>query len=50
MKQPPLVIHGMPWFAGTTQEMVDTFPRLTARQDDVYISTYARAGMVKISL
>ena len=48
MKQPPPVIHGMPWIPGTTQEMVDTFPRLLARQDDIYISTYPKAGMVKI--
>lgn len=38
------VIHGMQWFPGTTQEMVDTFPRLLARQDDIYISTYPKAG------
>ncbi|KAL9987009.1 hypothetical protein ACROYT_G001243 [Oculina patagonica] len=38
------VIHGMPWIPGTTQEMIDTFPRLSARQNDIYINTYAKAG------
>ena len=38
------VIHGMPWFPGTTQEMIDTFPRLLARQNDIYINTYTKAG------
>ncbi|KAL9951309.1 hypothetical protein ACROYT_G043951 [Oculina patagonica] len=38
------VIHGMPWFPGTTQEMIDTFPRLSARQNDIFINTYAKAG------
>jgi len=38
------VIHGMPWVPGTTQEMIDTFPKLLARQDDLYISTYPKAG------
>ena len=41
------VIHGMPWVPGTTQEMIDTFPKLLARQDDLYISTYPKAGMLK---
>lgn len=38
------VIHGMPWSPGTTQEMIDTFPRLLARQNDIFIATYAKAG------
>jgi len=44
------VIHGMQWFPGTTQEMVDTFPKLLARQDDIYISTYPKAGKGKICM
>ena len=38
------LIHGMPWFPGTTQEMIDTFPRLLARQNDIIVATYAKAG------
>jgi len=38
------VIYGMPWFRGVTQEMIDTFPKLSARQDDIYVSTYPKAG------
>ena len=38
------LIHGMPWFPGTTQEMIDTFPRLLARENDIFVATYAKAG------
>ncbi|XP_020625916.1 eukaryotic translation initiation factor 3 subunit J-like isoform X2 [Orbicella faveolata] len=38
------LIHGMPWFPGTTHEMVDTFPQLLARQNDIFVATYAKAG------
>ena len=38
------LIHGMPWFPGTTQEMIDTFPRLSARENDIFVATYAKAG------
>lgn len=38
------VIHGIPWFPGTTQEMVDIFPQLEARQNDTYIATYSKSG------
>lgn len=38
------LIHGMPWFPGTTQEMIDTFPRLSARQNDIFVATYTKAG------
>jgi len=43
------VIHGIPWLPETTQEMVDTFPKLLARQDDIYISTYPKSGMPSFS-
>jgi len=38
------LIHGMPWYPGTTQEMIDTFPRLLARENDIFVITYAKAG------
>ena len=38
------LIHGMPWFPGTTQEMIDTFPRLLARENDIFVVTYPKAG------
>lgn len=38
------VIHGMTWVPGTTEEMVDTFPRLLSRQDDIYIASYPKSG------
>lgn len=38
------LIHGMSWSPETTQEMVDTFPRLLARQNDIFVATYAKAG------
>ena len=38
------LIHGMQWFPGTTQEMIDTLPRLLARENDIFVSTYAKAG------
>ena len=38
------LIYGMPWFPGTTQEMIDIFPRLSARQNDIFVATYAKAG------
>ena len=41
------VIHEMLWFPGTTQEMIDTFPRLLARQNDIFINTYPKAGKYK---
>ena len=45
-KQMP-VIYGIQWFPGATKELIDTFPRLSAKQDDLYISTYPKAGMLK---
>ena len=47
MKTQPPVIYGIRWFPGATKELIDTFPRLLARQDDIYISTYPKAGMHK---
>ena len=44
------LIHGMPWFSGTTQEMIDTFPRLLARENDIFVSTYAKAGKYNCNL
>jgi len=41
------VIHTILWFPGTTQEMIDTFPRLLARQNDIFINTYTKAGKYK---
>ena len=29
------IIHGMRWRSGVTKEMVDTFPRLVARKNDI---------------
>ena len=44
------LIHGMQWFPGTTQEMIDTLPRLLARENDIFVSTYAKAGMYNNNL
>jgi len=44
------LIHGMPWFPETTQEMVDTFPRLLARQNDIFVATYPKAGRYNIKV
>ena len=43
------VIHGMLLFPGTTKEQIDTFPRLIARENDIFINTYMKAGKTKIT-
>ena len=37
-------IHGMRWYPGTTLEMVETFPRLAARENDIFIVSYPKSG------
>ena len=41
-------LQDVPWPPGTTQEMIDTFPRLNAREGDIYIVSYPKAGKVYI--
>ena len=39
-------IHGIPCRPGTTREMIEALPRLVAREKDIYIVSYPKAGKV----
>ena len=41
-------LQGVPCPPGTTQEMINTFPRLNAREGDIYIVSYPKPGKVYI--
>ena len=41
-----VIVHGLPWpdNVGVTEEKVAVFPRLPAREDDIFIVSYPRSG------
>jgi len=39
-------IHGIPCQPGTTPEMIEALPRLVAREKDIYVVAYPKAGKV----
>ena len=43
-------IHGVPCWQGATREMIEAFPRLVAREKDVYVVSYPKAGKMITAL
>lgn len=38
------VIDGKVWVKGTTKEMLDTFPKLIPKKEDIFVCTFPRSG------
>lgn len=38
------VIDGKVWVIGTTKEMLDTFPKLIPKKEDIFVCTFPRSG------
>ena len=43
-----VIFHGLPWpgDAGVTEEMVGVLPTLPVKEDDIFIASFPRSGLL----